>query len=112
MLEKSIRTSRVLEAIETVQALAHQLTGLGNIVQLLRQFQYASFSLMIFCSVVMVLTPFVKRGLYRTIRSSPSTYSFAHPLQRSMRSLDSIEPFVAASELTPEEAYCTIVVTS
>jgi hypothetical protein len=55
-------TSRLIELfepIEAVVAIAHQLTGFGDIVHLLRQFQHATFALMIFCSVVIVIAPFV-----------------------------------------------------
>ena len=34
-----------LKSIETVTALPHQLTGFGDIVELLRQFQHAGFHL-------------------------------------------------------------------
>jgi hypothetical protein len=50
----------LLETIEAVSAITPQLTGLRDIATLLRQFQHADLRLMIFRSVVIVLTPFVK----------------------------------------------------
>ena len=54
------RLVQFLEAVEAVAAIAHHLAGLGDIAELLGQFQHADLRLMIFWSVVIVLTPFVK----------------------------------------------------
>lgn len=39
------RVVELFKSVETVSAVSHQLTGLGDIAQLLRQFQHADFGL-------------------------------------------------------------------
>jgi hypothetical protein len=55
---------QIFESIEAISTVSITLTSLSSIAQVLRQFQDASLILMMFCSVVMILAPLMRRTVF------------------------------------------------